>query len=81
MPRKKREPCPAGVEDACPVPRYRCKEFGEPGRHCFELFAEFEAFVLPGVEAVEDDEPDMVDVKRIVMEQLRAHGITEDDAL
>jgi len=44
---KRREPCPAGIEDACPVPRYRCREVGQLGKHCFELFAEFELFVLP----------------------------------
>ena len=52
--KKKPEPCPAGIEDRCPIPRYRCREFGEPGKHCFELFAEFEAFVLPDQPA--DDE-------------------------
>ena len=50
MRRRKREPCPAGIEDSCPVPRYRCREVGQPGRHCFELFAEFELFVLPDAE-------------------------------
>ncbi len=47
MPRSKREPCPAGIEDKCPIPRYRCREAGKPGEHCSELFAEFEMFVLP----------------------------------
>jgi hypothetical protein len=55
MEKKKREPCPAGIEDRCPIPRYRCREVGEPGRHCFELFAEFEAFVLPDPKNDESD--------------------------
>ncbi|OQB38994.1 MAG: hypothetical protein BWY06_01828 [Candidatus Latescibacteria bacterium ADurb.Bin168] len=55
--KKKPEPCPAGIEDRCPIPRYRCREFGEPGRHCFELFEEFEAFVLPEKSDDDQDEP------------------------
>lgn len=53
--KKKPEPCPAGIEDRCPIPRYRCREFGEPGKHCFELFAEFEAFVLPDKPAGDEE--------------------------
>ncbi len=51
VPEKKNEPCPAKIEDACPIPRYRCKERGVPGEHCEELFAEFEMFVLPDDES------------------------------
>ena len=50
MSKRKNEPCPAEIEDACPIPRYYCKERGEPGRHCEELFADFEAMVLPDEE-------------------------------
>jgi len=55
MARKKRQPCPAGIEDRCPIPRYRCREVGEPGKHCFELFEEFEAFVFPEVEDADEE--------------------------
>jgi hypothetical protein len=58
-PQPKREPCPAGIEDSCPIPRYRCRERGEPGRHCEELFADFETFILPAEESGEgSEEPD-----------------------
>lgn len=53
---KKRQPCPAGIEDSCPIPRYRCREVGEPGKHCFELFAEFERFVLPEEDPEQDED-------------------------
>ena len=55
MPRNRRELCPAGIEDRCPIPRYRCREAGEPGKHCMELLREFEMFVLPDKEATRTD--------------------------
>ena len=61
MARTRRGPCPAGIENACPIPRYRCREVGEPGKHCFELFAEFELFVLPDAEDSEEEVPPVGD--------------------
>jgi hypothetical protein len=79
MAKKTRRPCPAGIEDKCPIPRYRCLEFGEPGKHCFELFEEFEAFVLPSEETEEEKPMEIGEVERVVLEHLRAQGITEED--
>ena len=78
--KKTREPCPAGIEDACPVPRYRCREYGEPGKHCFELFEEFEAFVLPNdqTEAEESPEPDQIETA--VVDQIRALGLPPEES-
>ena len=79
MARKKRSPCPAGIEDRCPIPRYRCLEYGDPGKHCFELFAEFEAFVLPDEDAGEDGPLGLGEVETVVLEHLRSLGLTEED--
>lgn len=74
MAKKRRRPCPAGIEDACPVPRYRCREVGELGRHCFELFAEFELFVLPDADDAEEEVPPVGDaVTNAVLRQLRTN--------
>ncbi|HDS74825.1 MAG TPA: hypothetical protein ENN56_04710 [Firmicutes bacterium] len=73
------EPCPAGIEDRCPIPRYRCREFGEPGKHCFELFAEFEAFVLPSDEPDTDDDTSRSEIDMAVLQQLRAQGISDEE--
>jgi hypothetical protein len=75
----KHEPCPAGIEDRCPIPRYRCREVGEPGKHCFELFAEFEAFVLPNDESDEEEETIHNEIDIAVMKQLRAQGYIDEE--
>ena len=72
---KRGEPCPAGIEDACPIPRYRCREVGQPGKHCFELFAEFEAFVLPTA----DDEDRPGDDRAEAVPSVRAAEALPDD--
>jgi hypothetical protein len=77
--KKKREPCPAGIEDRCPIPRYRCREVGEPGKYCFELFAEFEAFVLPSDESEDEEETNQNEIDVAVIQQLRAQGYTDEE--
>ena len=58
MTRRSRRPCPRGLYDGCPIPRWLCADdLARTGEwRCLERLREFEAFIFPADEDADSDD-------------------------